>query len=108
MKLALAAVGGALGASAYCIGPVFFSLLGAGALGAASVRLEPYRPWFIGFTVLLVGVAFHGVYGPTRAEPCEEGVCAPQSRRTAKMLAWIVAAIAAVLIAFPYYVGWFV
>ena len=30
MKLALAAIGGALGASACCIGPVMFSLLGAG------------------------------------------------------------------------------
>jgi mercuric ion transport protein len=108
VKLALVVVGGALGASACCIGPVLFSLLGAGALGAASVRLEPYRPWLIGFTVLLVGVAFYGAYRPTTAEPCEDAVCTPRSKRTAKMLVWIVAAIAAVLIAFPYYVGWFV
>ena len=108
MKLALAAVGGALGASACCIGPVVFSLLGAGALGAASVRLEPYRPLFIGITLLLVGVEFYGAYRPSQAEACEDGVCTPQSRRTAKLLAWIVAAVAAILIAFPYYVGWFV
>lgn len=108
MKLALAVVGGALGASACCIGPVFFSLVGAGALGVASVRLEPYRPWFIELTVLLVGVAFYGAYRPTAAERCEDGVCTSRSRRTARALAWIAAAIAAVLIAFPYYVGWFV
>jgi mercuric ion transport protein len=83
-------------------------LIGAGALGAASVRLEPYRPWLIGFTVLLVGMAFYSAYRPIRAEPCEDGVCTLRSRRTTKMLAWIVAAIAAVLVAFPYYVGWFV
>ncbi|MCA1652495.1 MAG: mercuric transport protein [Acidobacteria bacterium] len=108
MKLALAVVGGALGASACCIGPVFFSLLGAGALGAASVKLEPYRPWFIGLTVLLVAGAFYGAYRPNQAEACRDGVCTPQSRRAAKVLAWIVAAVAAMLIAFPYYVGWFV
>lgn len=108
MKLALAAIGGALGASACCIGPVVFSLLGAGALGAASVRIEPYRPWFIGLTVLLVGVAFYGAYRPSQMERCEDGVCTTQSRRTAKVLAWIVAIVAAILIAFPYYVGWFV
>lgn len=107
MKLALAAIGGALGASACCIGPVMFSLLGAGALGAASVRLEPYRPWFIALTVLVVGLAFYGAYHPTAAETCEDGVCTPRSRRTAQRLAWLVAAIAALLIAFPYYVGWF-
>lgn len=108
MKLALAAIGGALGASACCIGPVLFSLLGAGALGAASVKLEPYRPWFMGLTVLLVGMAFYGSYGTNQAEACDDGICAPQSRRTAKMLAWVVAVMAVILIAFPYYIGWFV
>ena len=108
MKVALAAIGGALGASACCIGPVVFSLLGAGALGAASVRVEPYRPWFIGLTVLLVGMAFYGAYRPSRDEACEDGVCTRQSRRAAKALPWIVAAFAAILIAFPYYIGWIV
>lgn len=108
MKLALAAIGGALGASACCIGPVVFSLLGAGALGAASVELEPYRPWFIGLTVLFVGVAFYGAYRPSQAEACEASVCTPRSRRTAKVLVWIVAVVAAMLVAFPYYVGWLV
>lgn len=108
MKLALATISGALGASACCIGPVVFSLLGAGALGAASVKLEPYRPWFIGLTILLVSVAFYGAYRPSQTEACQDGVCTPQTRRTAEVLAWIVAAVAALLIAFPYYVGWFV
>jgi mercuric ion transport protein len=108
VKLALAAIGGALGASACCIGPVLFSLLGAGALGAASVKLEPYRPWFMGLTVLLVGMAFYGAYRPNQAEACHDGICTPQSRRTAKVLAWVVAVMAAILIAFPYYIGWFV
>lgn len=108
MKVELAVIGGALGASACCIGPVFFSLVGVGALGAGSVKLEPYRPWFIGLTVLLVGTAFYAAYRPPRTEACERGVCSPRSRRRAKILAWIVAAIAAVLIAFPYYIGWFV
>jgi hypothetical protein len=108
VKLALATIGGALAASACCLGPVVFSLLGAGALGAASVKLEPYRPWLIGLTVLLVSMAFYGAYRPNQTEACHDGVCTPQTRRTAKMLAWIIAAVAALLIAFPHYVGWFV
>jgi len=108
VKLALAAMGGALGASACCIGPVLFSLMGAGALGAASARLEPYRPWFTGFTALIVGLTFYAAYRPAALQTCEDGACTPPLKRTAKWLAWIVAAIAVLLIAFPYYVGLFV
>jgi mercuric ion transport protein len=108
VKLALAAISAAIGASACCIGPVVFSLIGAGALSAASVRLEPYRPWFIAFAVGLIGTAFYGAYRPVGDEVCANGSCTPQSKRPLKILAWIVAALAAILIAFPYYVGWFV
>lgn len=109
MKAAMGGIGAAAVASACCIGPVAFSLIGAGALGASAVRLEPSRPWFIGFTVGLLGLAVYSAYRPIRADRCEDGgVCTPQSRRAAKILAWVAAIIAAILIAFPYYIGWFV
>jgi len=108
MKAAIAGIGAAVVASACCIGPVAFSLIGVGALGASAVKLEPYRPWFIGFTVLLVGVAFYGAYRPLPAESCADGVCSPRSRRVARALAWIAAIVAAILIGFPHYIGWFV
>jgi mercuric ion transport protein len=108
MKAALGGVGAALAASACCIGPVAFSLIGAGAVGASAVALEPYRPWFIGMTVLLVGFAFYSAYRPLPVDACADGACTPPSRRAARLLAWIAAVIAAVLIAFPYYIGWFV
>ena len=108
MKAALGSIGAAVGASACCIGPVAFSIIGAGALGAAAVRLEPYRPWFIAFTLVLVGLAFHGAYRPMPELRCDDAVCTPQSRQGARLLAWLTALIAAVLIAFPYYIGWFV
>ncbi len=108
MRAAIGGMGAALVASACCIGPVAFSLIGVGALGASAVKLEPYRPWFIGFTVLLVGVAFYGAYRPLLRESCDDGVCTPHSRRTARALAWVAAVVAAILLAFPYYIGWFV
>ena len=108
MKAAIGGIGSALVASACCIGPVAFSLIGAGALGASAVKLEPYRPWFIGFTLVLVGAAFYGAYRPLPAASCDDDVCTPQSRRTARALAWMAAVVAAILIAFPYYIGWFV
>jgi len=108
MKAAVGGIAAAVVASACCIGPVAFSVIGVGAFGASAVRLEPYRPWFIGCTVLLVGLAFYGAYRPLSTDSCGEGVCTPRSRRADKVLAWLAAVVAAVLIAFPYYIGWLV
>ena len=48
MKAVVASVVVAAAASVCCIGPVVAAVLGAGVLGAASTRFEPYRPWFLG------------------------------------------------------------
>ena len=108
MKAALGGVAAALLASSCCIGPVVFSLAGVGAIGASAVALEPYRPWLIGVTVLLVAVAFYGAYRPLPAEHCAPGNCAPASRRSARVMAWAGAVMSAVAIAFPYYIGWLI
>jgi len=108
MKSAVVGIGAALAASACCIGPVVFTLLGAGALSAASLTLVPYRPRFIGATALILGAGFYGAYQPVRAACAPDGSCRPSSRRTGRVVMWIAAAIAALLVAFPYYIGWFV
>lgn len=107
MKAAMGVIGAAVAASACCIGPVVFSLLGAGALGAAATKLEVYRPWFLGLTLVLVGVAFYSAYRPAANESCAaDGTCTPGSKRAAKFMVWIAAALAALLITFPYYIGY--
>lgn len=106
MKAAVGSMGAALVASACCIGPVVFSLMGAGALSAASTRLEPYRPWFMAGTLALLGVAFYAAYRPAAGDTGCDDVCAPAAKRTAKIVVWIAAAVAAILIAFPYYIGY--
>jgi mercuric ion transport protein len=108
VKVAVGALGAALAASACCIGPVAFSLAGVGALGASLGQIEPYRPWFIAMTLLLVGVAMYGAYRPLPTESCAASACAPRSRRTPRVVVWAVAVAAALVVAFPYYIGWFV
>ena len=108
MKAALGGVGAAVLASACCIGPVAFSLIGAGAVGASALALEPYRPWLIGATALFVALGLHQAYRPLPADRCLDGACPPASRRATRLLAWAAALMSAALIAFPYYVGWFV
>lgn len=106
MKTVVASVVAAAAASACCIGPVVAAVLGAGALGAASTRMEPYRPWLLGVTVVLLGAGFVSAY---RGEAeCADDTCAPASRRGAKTMLWIAAVVVGLLAAFPYYMKWFV
>ena len=75
MKTAVAAVLAAGVASACCIGPVAFVILGAGAFGASLAVLEPYRPILLGLTAVLLGGAFYLAYRP--ASDCD--ACSPAS-----------------------------
>lgn len=107
MKAVVGSVVAAVVASACCFGPVLFTALGAGALGAASTRLEPYRPWLLTLTSVLLGMAFLATYRRQPAE-CSDGTCAPSSRRNAKIVLWVAVVFVGLLATFPYYVKWLV
>lgn len=108
MKTMIATVVTAVGASACCIGPVVFSLAGAGALGAASSRLEFLRPVFLVLTAVLLGGAFFVTYRRP-ADSCEVGSsCPPASNRRNKLLLWAMTFVVVALSAFPYYIQWLI
>ena len=88
-------------ASACCIGPLVLGAIGLGSLGFAA-WLAPARPWFLGFTTLLLAIGFYLAYRPMRAhcEPGEE--CkAPRSRRSQRIMLWSVTLIAVGLATYP-------
>lgn len=94
----------AFGASLCCILPVAVAILGVGS-AALGARLEPFRPWLAGLTVLLLGFAFYQTYKPQDCAPGQ--ACAVSaSRRRNRIVLWIVAAVAIALMAFPYYASW--
>jgi len=101
-------IAAALTASACCITPVVFALLGIGG-AAFAVALEPYRPLFIGLTLMLLGGAFYFVYR-SPAAPCgADGSCAANPRRTRlKTALWIVTAVVLAALAFPYYINYLI
>lgn len=107
MKAVVGSVVAAVAASACCLGPVVFSLVGAGMLGVASMRLEPYRPWFLGLTAVLLGMGFVTTY---RRHPvaCSGGSCGPSSRRTARIVLWLAVVVVGLVATFPYYVKWLI
>lgn len=109
MKTVVGSVFAAFAASACCLGPVVFSLAGAGALGAAAVRLEPFRPIFLAFTGVLLAAGFFVTYRRPSAHECGPGgACAPGSQRKAKIVLWAATGIVILLVMFPYYITWLI
>jgi mercuric ion transport protein len=102
----------ALLASICCIGPVVFAALGVGVgatgflAGTAGFlkALLPYRPAFIGLTLLLMGSSFYLAYRRPKSALCTPGtVCPPGG--TNRTLLWVLAVLALVLILAPYWLG---
>ncbi len=106
--LGVGTVVAAVGASLCCIVPVAVVFLGVGS-AALGAQLEPIRPFFMGLTVLLLGIAFYQVYKPNR-EDCEPGQsCArPEGQRRQRIIIWMAAILALVVAAFPYYLEWII
>ena len=95
-------VGGVL-ASACCIAPVAFALLGVSGAGFAH-RFEPLRPYLLALTFSLLGGAFYLTYRPA-ATSCGPGeACAmPGTNRLGKVVLWIATALVVLTTAFPWY-----
>lgn len=89
--LAAAGVSGALIVSSCCVVPLVLVTLGiSGAWIGNLTALEPYKPYFLSITTLLLGFGFWYVYFKPKKE-CEEGsYCArPSSARITKSALWI-------------------
>jgi mercuric ion transport protein len=101
-------------ASLCCVGPLVLAALGVGvgatgflaSTAGALKALLPYRPFFIGLTALLLGVAFYMAYR-TPKTVCAPGTsCGPGSVRSQHRAAlWVVTALALALILAPYWLG---
>lgn len=99
----LAGAAAAIGASACCAGPLLLVVLGiGGAWGSRLVALEAYQPFFLAAALAFFGFAFYRLY---RKQECAPGeTCAvPVVRRRQRGIFWVVAVIAAALMAFPLY-----
>lgn len=89
-------------ASLCCIGPVVVALIGVGSIGAFSA-FETYRPYLVGITVAILGLAFYLTYRK-REVKCEDGSCTVESAgKWNKISVWSATLVAAVAIAFPYF-----
>ena len=99
----IAGILSAIGASICCIGPLVLLALGiSGAWIGSLTALEPYRPIFIGLTLLFLGFAFYRLY-LVRPSCSPESACAtPRTLRRQRVAFWIVAVLVLSLIAVPW------
>ena len=98
----IAGILAAIAASVCCVGPLV--LLGLGISGAwisDLTALEPYRPIFIGLTLVFMGLAFRKLY--LVRQVCEPGTsCAnPGTAKRQRIAFWIVSVLLLGLLAVP-------
>lgn len=90
-------------ASTCCLGPLVLITLGvSGAWIANLTVLEPYRPAFIVAALFALFFARRRIWHS--AETCQPGeACAmPAVKRTYRIVFWLVAALVAIALGFPY------
>ena len=99
----IAGILSAIGASICCVGPlVLFALGVSGAWIGSLTALEPYRPIFIGLTLLFLGFAFYRLY-LVRPACSPESACAnPRTLERQRLGFWIVTVLVLGLIAVPW------
>ncbi len=99
----VAGVLSAIGASLCCIVPLVLLALGIGGAWIANLTaLEPYRPIFIGLTLLFLGLAYRQLYLTTPV--CAPGAaCAnPKVLAPQRGIFWVVAVLLGALLAVPW------
>jgi mercuric ion transport protein len=100
----VAGVLAAIGASACCVGPLLLLALGvSGAWIGSLTALEPYRPVFIGLTLLFLAGAWYRLY-PAHQVCTVGSACADPTKLARRRWAfWIVTVLVLLLIAVPWF-----
>src|SRR5882762_5126578 len=96
----------ALSASMCCITPVLAIIGGTGSLATSFHWLEPFRPYFISASVLVLGFAWFQTLTIKKDEDC----CQPKWRKSffqSKVFLGIITIFSFLLIAFPSYSKFF-
>lgn len=117
LSMTVTSVGGlvtAFLASICCVGPLIFAALGvgigttgfiAGTAGFLKAWL-PYRPVFIGLTLVLLGVSLYLAYRKPESVCAAGMVCTTGATPgVSRTLIWLLAILSIVLVLAPYWLG---
>ncbi len=95
----------AIAASVCCVGPLVLLALGVGGAWVGNLTaLEPFRPYLMGLTLIILGYAFYKIYRKPQPEECApDSYCANQkSDRINKITLWIATVFVILLLSVPY------
>lgn len=91
-------------ASVCCIGPLLLLMLGiSGSWIGNLTAMEPYRPIFIGITLLFLGLAFRKLYLVPQSCAVDTPCAQPVALRRQRSVFWLVTVVVTAMIAFPWY-----
>lgn len=102
-KLVVSGLLSAFTASLCCISPVLALFAGTSGIASTFSWLEPFRPYLIGLTILILTAAWYQQLKPKKEVDCE---CDPEGKPKfiqSKTFLGVVTIFAALMLAFPYY-----
>ena len=97
----------AITASLCCITPVLALIAGTSGIASTFSWIEPFRPYLIGLTILVLAFAWYQKLKPTKEIDCECETDEKPKFVQSKAFLGIVTAFALIMLAFPYYSGIF-
>jgi copper chaperone CopZ/uncharacterized protein (DUF486 family) len=102
-KLIGAGILTAIAASLCCITPILALIAGTSGLASTFSWLGPFRPYFIGLTILVLGFAWYQKLKPKNQIDCNCDTEEKPKFIQSKIFLGIVTAFAIFMLAFPYY-----
>ena len=93
----------ALAASLCCITPVFALVAGASGFGATFSWLEPFKPYLIGLSIVMLGFAWYQRLQPPKEDECNCEISGQKKFIQTRMFLGLVTAFTILVLAFPYY-----
>lgn len=97
----------AITASLCCITPVLALIAGTSGMASTFSWIEPFRPYLIGLTVLVLGFAWYQKLKPQKEIDCECETDEKPKFIQSKTFLGIVTVFAILMLSFPYYSGIF-
>jgi copper chaperone CopZ len=94
-------------ASLCCITPVLALIAGTSGIASTFSWIEPFRPYLIGLTILVLAFAWYQKLKPQKEIDCECDTDEKPKFMQSKKFLGIVTTFAIVMLAFPYYSGIF-
>jgi copper chaperone CopZ len=97
----------AVTASLCCFTPVLALIAGTSGIASTFTWIEPFRPYLIGLTILVLGFAWYQKLKHKKEIDCECDTDEKPKFLQKKTFLGIVTAFAIIMLAFPYYSGIF-